>query len=294
MLAAVLSVMAVACLYQAILSPRRLSLGLAKQSTMDGVEIQSQLTQAQTTWERLLFPLIASVSRHMQGGWTGMSETDLKRAGIDVERLGLAELMAIKVLAALAGLAIALSASALFPAAILLSPALAFLGFIAPSLVVRHRKSQRQEQILKELPDLVSLLRAFVSTGISMEQALHLISARPGDSLLSREVRNVLSDYGLGTPIDQALDGMAQRSGIDELETLAHALIQGKRQGSSMERILRDQEQVVRMQQRNRASALAARVSGKLVGILVMVYLPEFLVLIMIPLFYGIFLKAFN
>jgi hypothetical protein len=48
------------------------------------------------------------------------------------------------------------------------------------------------------------------------------------------------------------------------------------------------------MQQRNRALAAASRVSTRLVGVLVMVYLPEFLVLILAPLFYGIFLRAFG
>jgi Flp pilus assembly protein TadB len=87
---------------------------------------------------------------------------------------------------------------------------------------------------------------------------------------------------------------MADRTGVEEVQLLAGALSHGKRQGAGMERILRDQEQVVRMGQRNRAAAEASRVGTRLVGVLVLVYLPEFMVLIMIPLFYGIFLKAFG
>ncbi len=152
--------------------------------------------------------------------------------------------------------------------------------------------------MLRELPDLVSLLKAFVGAGIPLEQALHLISAQRGDApqanLLAAEVRRALSDYGLGMSIDEALHAMAARTGVPELEMLAAALSQAKRQGAGMERVLRDQETIARMQQRNRALAAASRVSTRLVGVLVMVYLPEFLVLILAPLFYGIFLRAFG
>lgn len=83
-------------------------------------------------------------------------------------------------------------------------------------------------------------------------------------------------------------------TGLVELELFAAALAQAKRQGTGLERILRDQQTVVRLQQRNRAAAEASRVGTRLVGVLVLVYLPEFMVLIMVPLFYGIFLRAFG
>src|SRR5205807_9233389 len=169
--------------------------------------------------------------------------------------------------------------------------------FVAPSIAVTRRRVARRRRMLRELPDLVGLLKAFVSAGIPLEQALHLISAQqargPEPNLLAEEIRRALSDFGLGMSIEDALLAMARRTGVEELEMLAAALAQGKRQGAAMERILRDQETVVRLQQRNRAAAEASRVGTRLVGVLVLVYLPEFMVLIMIPLFYGIFLRAF-
>jgi hypothetical protein len=52
-----------------------------------------------------------------------------------------------------------------------------------------------------------------------------------------------------------------------------------------MEGILRDHEAVVRVQQRHRGATKASRVGTRLVGVLVLVYLPEFMVIIMTPLF---------
>ena len=75
---------------------------------------------------------------------------------------------------------------------------------------------------------------------------------------------------------------------------LITALNQSKRTGGGLDSVLRDQELMVRMNQRNRATAQAAAVSTKLLGVLAAVYLPEFVILIVIPLFWGIMQRAFG
>ena len=51
---------------------------------------------------------------------------------------------------------------------------------------------------------------------------------------------------------------------------------------------------MVRLSERNRATAQAASVSTKLLGVLGGIYLPEFVILIIIPLFWGIMQRAFG
>ena len=51
---------------------------------------------------------------------------------------------------------------------------------------------------------------------------------------------------------------------------------------------------LARMAQRNRATAAASQVSTRLMGVLVGVYLPEFVLLVMLPLFWGVILRAFS
>ncbi|HXA27715.1 MAG TPA: type II secretion system F family protein [Candidatus Angelobacter sp.] len=300
MLASLCAVAAVLCLAAALPARRRraLPVELARVSTMDAREAARHRDAQRPPWERMLQPAVAIVATRLRPTWAGLGDDDLRRAGIDVDRFGVAELLTVKVLGGMSGLAAGLALAALAPGAAILLPGLAFGGFVAPSVVVTRRRAWRQARMLRELPDLVSLLKAFVGAGIPLEQALHLISAQLAgasqSNLLAAEVRRALSDYGLGMSIDEALHAMATRTGVPELEMLAAALSQAKRQGAGMERVLRDQETIARMQQRNRALAAASRVSTRLVGVLVMVYLPEFLVLILAPLFYGIFLRAFG
>jgi pilus assembly protein TadC len=131
-----------------------------------------------------------------------------------------------------------------------------------------------------------------------LEQALHLISgqliqANPGN-ILATELSLALGQYGLGETIGPSLQRMADGGGVDELRTLVAAIAQGKRLGTGMELILRDQELIVRMAQRNRATATASQISTRLMGVLVGVYLPEFVILVMLPLFWGVILRAFS
>ena len=78
------------------------------------------------------------------------------------------------------------------------------------------------------------------------------------------------------------------------MTTFVAALAQSKRIGSGLEATLRDQELMVRLNQRNRATAQAAAVTTKLLAVLGGIYLPEFVILIMIPLFWGIMQRAFG
>ena len=297
MLAALCAALAVLCT-TAALSPRhgRLAVAdLARTSTLDARELSAAANSEMPVWQRLLQPSLRALSERAQGRWAGMSQDELRQAGIN--NVSVEDVVAIKVLAAIAGAGLMLCVALVLPSTLVVLPAVAFAGFVVPSVVIRRRRNSRRNQMLRELPDLVALLKAFVSSGTTLEQALHLISAQQaasGGNLLASEIRQALSEYGLGLGLEEALGLMAARTGLEELEMFAAALSQGKRQGAGMERILRDQEEVVRLAQRNRTTAEASRVGTRLVGVLVAVYLPEFMVLIMVPLFYGIFLRAFS
>jgi Flp pilus assembly protein TadB len=227
-----------------------------------------------------------------------VSRQELVEAGIDPDAFTAEEATALKLLLALlAGTGCLLAATAL-PGSLFLAPAAAWVAFVAPSAYIGRRRGRRRAAVLEELPDLVGLLRAFINAQVPLEQALHLISAQLSRAdpanILAAELRLALGDYGLGQTIEDSLAGMADRVGVDELGTLVAAIAQGKRLGAGMELILRDQELLVRMSQRNRATAAASQVSTRLMAVLVAVYLPEFVILVMLPLFWGVMLRAFG
>jgi Flp pilus assembly protein TadB len=228
----------------------------------------------------------------------GVTVQDLVEAGIDPELLTPAEVTTLKLLLGAGAAASCLALASVAPGLLVLTPAAAWLAFVAPSLYISRRRRRRKSDIVAELPDIVGLLRAFTNAHVPLEQALHLVSrqlaeADPGN-VLAAQLRLALGDYGLGETIETSLSRMADRLGVEEVRTLVSGIAQGKRLGAGTEMILRDQELLVRMAQRNRATASASQISTRLMGVLVGVYLPEFVILVMVPLFWGVMLRAFG
>lgn len=228
----------------------------------------------------------------------GISVQDLVEAGIDPTGFTPAEVTTLKLACGLAAAATVAVLSSVVPGFLVLTPVTAWFAYFAPSAYLGRRRARRRGTILSELPDIVGLLRAFTNAEVPLEQALHLVSrqlaAADAGNILASELRLALRDYGLGETIEASLVRMADRVGVDEVRTLVTGIAQGKRLGAGMEVILRDQELLVRMAQRNRATAAASQVSTRLMAVLVGVYLPEFVILVMVPLFWGVMLRAFG
>ena len=252
--------------------------------------------QAHASWyQRWLRPLMLLWGRKLHLRPARLDPNFLIQAGIDGEQLDGVELRTIRLMSAVAGMAIGGLLGAFFAGTLAVVPLLGWIGYIFPLRVLAARRRRRQAEVLGELPEFVSMVRAFLAAGMSLERTLHALSSdAPPDTALKQEIRRALGRYGLGLSIDQALEEVGPRTGVDDLAMLITALNQSKRTGGGLDSVLRDQELMVRMNQRNRATAQAAAVSTKLLGVLAAVYLPEFVILIVIPLFWGIMQRAFG
>ncbi|TMG35054.1 MAG: type II secretion system F family protein [Chloroflexi bacterium] len=272
--------------------------GLVKASTFSPPEWRQHQRQSASWYERWGRPLALMWANRLRLRPVKVNRDFLIQSGVNPDRFTGIDLRALKVAAAgtgvVAGLILLPLDSGLTP----LIPLLGWVGYIAPNRYLSNRRRRRQRQVLTELPDFIGLVRAFVTAGVPLERALHLIASQDqyemDQPILATEVRAALARYGLGLSLDEALEEMSGRIGIDDVRLFIAALSQGHRLGIGLQRLLHDQELMARMNQRNRATAEAARVGTKLLGVLAGVYLPEFVILIMIPLFWGIVHRAFG
>jgi hypothetical protein len=274
---------------------RRPQMRLVRATTLSPLEWREQQRTLDSWYRRWLRPLAVIWGGRLHLRPTRLDPSYLVQCGIDPELLDGVEFRALKVGGALAGAVTGLLLMMLLGGTTLFIPLLSWAGYIAPSRYLSHRRRIRQQLINRELPELVSMIRAFVVAGMPIERALHLISADPAaPGILKAELRAALGRYGLGLTIEEALQQIGSRTGTEDIALFVSALAQSKRAGTGLEEALRDQELLVRMNQHNRSTAEAARVGTKLLGVLAGVYLPEFVILIMIPLFSGIIQRAFG
>jgi Flp pilus assembly protein TadB len=268
---------------------------LIRASTLSPIEWKRHQQTDQSWYQRWLRPIVLVWGSRLHLRPSQIDPLYLIQAGLDQQQIDGVEFRVIRLLAALAGAAIAGLLAVLASGGVALIPLLSWVGYIAPARVLAARRHRRQEALHRELPELVSMIRAFATAGMPLERALHVLSANADStSGLRHEIRLALGRYGLGLSIEQALQEIGPRTGLDDVTTFVAALAQSKRVGSGLEATLRDQELMIRMNQRNRATAQAAAVSTKLLAVLGGIYLPEFVILIMIPLFWGIMQRAFG
>ncbi len=272
----------------------RPSVSVIKASTLSPIEWREHQQGGAGWYGRWVHPVAVLWGNRLHLRPARLDRYYLLQSGLDPQLIDGVELRALKLGGALLGAA-AGSLIALLVGISALLPLLAWAGYVAPSRYLSHRRRKRQDSIYRELPEVVSMIRAFVVAGMPLERALHLISSDPGaHGILKNEIRVALGRYGLGVTIEEALQEISQRTGTDEIALFISALAQSKRMGTGLEQTLRDQEIMVRTNQRNRSTAEAARVGTKLLGVLAGVYLPEFVILIMVPLFWGIIQRAFG
>ena len=284
---------------QAIFDPPRLqhtsAIELIRATTLSPVEWR-QYQQGREGWyQRWLRPIAILWGSRLHLRPTRLDPIYLIQAGIDPDRIDGVELRVVRLMSGLVGGLIACLVAMVASGVLALVPLFVWAGYITPARYLAQRRRRRQGAIQRELPQLVSMVRAFTVAGMPLERALHVLSAdTQPDSVLRQEIRLALGRYGLGSSIEQALLEIGPRTGIDDVATLVGALAQCKRIGGGLEPTLRDQELMARMNQQNRSTARAASVSTKLLAVLGGIYLPEFVILIMVPLFWGIMQRAFG
>jgi tight adherence protein C len=240
-------------------------------------------------WERVLAPVSRTVADRMPALASQVSERDIVRAGLDPAALPPAEVYAAKLVLGLAVLAVGLALTPLIPFALLVALPAAFIGYVFPTEYLGSLGRRRQSQLRRELPDFLALVRPLaerqtLERAVSdVADALHRASG--GKNLLGEQVRSAVAAYGTGVDLYAALRDVATANNLDELDELAASLAQARHLGKGVSDVLAEHERGLRDGERNRLLGAASTVQPKLAAILAGVYLPEFVLLVVLPLF---------
>ncbi len=159
---------------------------------------------------------------------------------------------------------------------------LAGLGYMLPRVWLRNRANQRKREILRTFSDALDLLSVSVDAGLAFDSALVRVTER-WDNALTQEFHRVVVEMRVGTPRNLALQRMARRTGVQDVETFVGILIQSSELGVSIAQTLHSQAAQVRLRRRQRAEELARQASVKMVFALVFFVFPALLVVLLGP-----------
>jgi tight adherence protein C len=205
-------------------------------------------------------------------------ETRIAAAGLDTP---VADVMAVKVGAALAALAVAAVALPVAPGrtGLLLLTAAPAAGYLAPDAALRRRTRRRVKAIEAELADVLDLLRVAVAAGLAPGRALAEVGRRhPG--ILAAELRRAAARAALGIPRTDTYVDLETRAPAAGIPALTAALQRADCHGAPLQPTLTAEAAAARARQAQRAAEQAARAAPQIQLVVALLLVPAVLLLV--------------
>lgn len=159
------------------------------------------------------------------------------------------------------------------------------IGLLLPAASLDRLVLWRQLRLRRSLPDCLDLLVVCVEAGVSLDAALLRVAQemRTVHPALSEELLVVNRKVNAGVPRERALQGLYDRSGVDEVRALVSSMIQSERWGTSIGTVLRTYSESLRRKRRQHAEKKAGEAAVKMMIPLVFFLLPALFVVILGP-----------
>ena len=152
-------------------------------------------------------------------------------------------------------------------------------GFFAPDFWLARVTSVRIDAAVRELPDMLDLLRVAVEAGMPPGRALASVASR-FDGPLAGEWRRAAAAMALGSPADAALDELVRRLPDQRISSLAETLRGAQRRGLGLGDALATLASSARHSAYQRMRERAAKAGPKIQLVVALVLVPSVLLVV--------------
>jgi tight adherence protein C len=157
------------------------------------------------------------------------------------------------------------------------------LGLLMPRFILKKKITERKNEIVRTLPDVLDLITVSVEAGLGFDAALsRVVDKVPGQ--LSNEFTKVIQEIKVGTPRKEALKNMSKRVGVPDLTTFIGSIIQADQLGVGIGNVLRIQSQQLRQKRRQRAQEKAMKAPVKMLFPMVFFIFPTIFAVLLGPI----------
>ncbi|AEI12821.1 type II secretion system F family protein [Cellulomonas gilvus] len=155
-------------------------------------------------------------------------------------------------------------------------------GLLTPDWLLSRQVRDRETRMMAELPTIAELLALAVGAGEGAVGALERV-VRSTHGELSVELERTLADARAGLPIVQALDRLADRTGLPALSRFAEGVAVAVERGAPLADVLRAQAQDVREEGRRTLMETGGRKEVQMMVPVVFLILPVTVVFAAFP-----------
>ncbi len=161
------------------------------------------------------------------------------------------------------------------------------LGFLLPEVWRRSRIKQRNERVLRLLPEVIDLLTLCVGAGVDFLGAINrVVSVKEyRREPLVEELSVALQEMKFGKRKAEALKAMARRVNLQELTSFVRAIVLADRMGTPIADVLAVHAEDVRLMRYNRAERAALKAPIKILGPLIFCIMPCVAIIVGAPVF---------
>jgi tight adherence protein B len=221
-------------LYQATANPRgdlerRLGTLMGEDA---GFEIAAASFEGLRSRRMGSIPIISSLLANRAS--TDDLAVELERADM---KLTVSEFVAARIFFGLFGLGIPILLFGTTPKGVGAAIVAGLVGYMLPKLYMSRGKSKRLTKLNDQLPDMLTMLANALKSGFGLMQGMDLV-AKELEHPIATDMRRMLQDINVGSSTEDALQGLAQRSGSSDLDIVVTAMLIQQSTGGNLAEIL--------------------------------------------------------
>jgi tight adherence protein C len=155
-----------------------------------------------------------------------------------------------------------------------------FEGHMLPNLWLKRRARARVAKVTVALPDALDLMVVCLEAGLGLNATIAKVGEERSSiaDILGAEFAQVALELRNGRTREDALRGLGNRNGADDLKALVALIIQSDKLGASMAKTLRTHADLLRTKRRQRAEEAARKLPIKMLLPLATLILPPLFV----------------
>jgi tight adherence protein B len=142
------------------------------------------------------------------------------------------------------------------------------VALILPRFMYGVLKRRRLDKLVEQLPDALNMMAGSLRSGASLAIALDLVASE-AEVPLNQELSLLLREQKLGISMEDAMQGMAKRLRLEEIELFVSAVTISKSVGGNLAEVLERLAQTLRNKAVMEGKIKALTAQGKLQGIVV-------------------------
>ena len=159
-------------------------------------------------------------------------------------------------------------------------------GVVLPWMFLKQAIAEQRKRYSRALPDLIDFLVVVVEAGLGFDQAVQRVVGKFSNSL-TQAFGQALREIELGRPRAEAYLALAERSGVEPLQTFIQTVLTSEKMGTPMAQTLREQSDDVRWKRREKAREMGAKAALKMTVPMVMFIFPAIWVVLLGPAFFS-------